>query len=87
MTRYWLPVFGEPKKDRGLRLLTNLRALNKCFSNDNFKMECWTDLQKVLEDTSLQYEMTLRLDLKLWFHHLEIHLASRRWIHFKLRTG
>ena len=84
-TRYWVPVFGEPKKDGGLRLIRNLRRLNRCFPTDRFKMDNRETLRMALKNPALQWGLTL--DLKSWFHHLQIHSSSRRWMRFKLRTG
>ena len=84
-TRYWVPVFGELKKDGGWRLITNLRRLNECFPNDKFKMDSWGTVKSALKDPALRWGLTL--DLKSWFHPLRIHSSSRRWMRFKLRTG
>ena len=78
-------MFGEPKKEGDLRLITNFRFLNKCFSNDKFKMDSWGTLRSALKNQALRYGLTL--DLKSWFHHLGVHPVSRRWMRFKLRLG
>ena len=52
-TKYWVPVFGEPRKDKSLRLINNFRGLNQCFSNNKFKMDNWTTLRNALRNRAL----------------------------------
>ena len=75
-TKYWVPVFGEPKKDESLRLINNFKGLSKWFSNNKCDMDNGTTLRNALRNQALRCGLTL--DLKSWFHHLTVHPANRR---------
>ena len=48
-------------------------------------MDSWSTLRTALKNQAPRYGLTL--DLKSWFHHLGVHLASWRWTRFKLRSA
>ena len=81
-TKHWTPVFGRPKKDSPkLRLITDLRALNCCFELRKHRAQTWEQVLAMLENPQNQWGLTL--DLKSFFHHLEMHPKLQRWMRFR----
>ena len=84
-TRYWVPIFARPKKDSTkIRLITDLRELNKCHSIQHHKPHTWTTLLQTLREPGLTWG--LKLDLKGYYHHHRMHKQTQRWMRFKLGT-
>lgn len=82
-TRYWVPIFPVPKKGSDkLRLITDLRALNQCHQVPRHRGESWAQIQEVLRSPKNQFAVVL--DLKSWFHHLQMAPEMRRWMRFKV---
>jgi hypothetical protein len=80
-TRYWVPVFGRKKKDSTkIRLITDLRDLNNCHNTPKHKAETWDNVLRVLSNRKLTWGITM--DIKGFFHHLEIHKSLQRWMRF-----
>lgn len=81
-THFWTPVKAIPKKSGGMRLITDLRNLNKVLTpQKSFKMEDWKSVLEVL--ASHNYSHGATLDLKDYFHHLSLHKRSRRLVRWK----
>ena len=82
-TKYWVPAFPRLKKDsHKIRLITDLRALNSCHQIPKDKAETWKHIMGTLQDTSLKWGLTL--DLKNFFHHLQIHPRLQRWMRMQV---
>jgi hypothetical protein len=86
-TKYWVPIFLRDKKDNPgkHRLITNLTMLNKCTSTPKHKAESWTSVKAVLQDPHLTWGMTI--DLSNYFHHLEMHPKTARWMRIRTPTA
>ena len=81
-TNYWVPVFGREKKDsEKVRLITDLRDLNNCHEIQQHKPQTWKQVVDLTQDNSLTWGVTL--DLKAYYHHLQLHSSTARWIRFK----
>ena len=82
-TRYWVPVFPRPKKDSPkVRVITDLRGLNACQQVPRHRAETWKTVTATIQDPTLQWGFTL--DLKSYYHHLEVHASMQRWMRFRL---
>jgi hypothetical protein len=81
-TQNWVPIFLRPKKDGGVRLITDLRELNKCTETPHHKVETWNSVLETLKDRENQWGITL--DLKGYFHHLMVESHTQRWMRFKV---
>lgn len=82
-THTWTPVF--PREKRGsnkVRIITDLRALNAAHKVPRFKTDNWSTVVEVLKQHDLAWGVTL--DLKSFFHHLEVSPKIRRWMRFKI---
>eukprot|EP01012_Entosiphon_sulcatum_P026216 TRINITY_DN3161_c0_g1_i12.p1 TRINITY_DN3161_c0_g1~~TRINITY_DN3161_c0_g1_i12.p1 ORF type:complete len:671 (+),score=49.04 TRINITY_DN3161_c0_g1_i12:806-2818(+) len=82
-TRYWVPLFTRPKKTGGVRLITDLRALNSATTTPHFKQNGLSNLLQILQLREVEWGTTL--DLRDWFFHLGIHPRLGRWM--RLRVG
>ena len=81
-TKYWVPIFTRPKKDSDkVRMITDLRELNQCHTIEKHRPQTWNQVCQLLQDPEHQWGMTL--DLKGYFHHLGIHLKTKRWMRFR----
>lgn len=84
-TQIWTPVFPRPKKNsEKVRVITDLRALNSCHHIPKHKQETWKSVQTLLQDKKLKWGLTL--DLKNFYHHLQMHPKMQRWMRFKMGT-
>ena len=81
-TNYWVPIFGREKKDsEKVRLITDLRDLNNCHNIQQHKPQTWKQVVELTQDQSLTWGVTL--DLKAYYHHLQLHNSTARWIRFQ----
>ena len=82
-THYWVPIFPRPKKDDcKVRVITDLRGLNACCPAQRHRAETWANvLQQVSQEDN---KWGLTIDLKSYFHHLEVHQKTARWMRFRL---
>ena len=86
-TKVWTPVFGQAKKDTGkTRLITDLQHLNLCHQVPRHKAESesWTSIQETVGKKGLYWDITL--DLKGFFHHLQMNLTVQRWMRFQFNN-
>ena len=82
-TKSWVPVFPREKKDsQKVRLITDMRALNQCHHVPRHRGESWKQVLEILQDQKLRWGLTL--DLRSWFHHLEVKPTLRRWMRFQV---
>ena len=82
-TKHWVPIFPRPKKDPSeIRIITDLRELNTCFQTPKHRAETWKNVLQTLENRELTWGITL--DLKSWFHHLELHPKIQRWMRIQV---
>jgi hypothetical protein len=82
-TRFWIPVFTRPKKNSDkVRLITDLRKLNECHAAQKHKAENWNLVCETIRDPRWQWGLTL--DLKSFFHHLQMGPKLQRWMRFRL---
>ena len=81
-TKFWVPIFGRPKKEGGTRLITDLRNLNQCMDIPHHRPESWKTVLRTLEDKSLKWGITL--DMSSYFHHLSIDKKTQRWMRFQI---
>ena len=82
-TKFWIPIFTRPKKDSAkLRLITDLRILNLCHQNPHHKAENWKNVVETISDPRWSWALTL--DLKSFFHHLQMGGKMQRWMRFKI---
>ena len=80
-TKFWIQIFGRPKKDSPkVRLITDLRPVNVCHTTPKHKADTWADVLRVLENPKNRWGITL--DLKSWYHHLQVHPKTQRWMRF-----
>jgi hypothetical protein len=80
-TKYWVPVFGRHKKDNNkIRIITDLRDLNICHQVPKHKAETWNSVLETLSNKELKWGQTL--DLKIFFHLLQMHKTLQRWMRF-----
>jgi hypothetical protein len=80
-TKYWVPIFGRPKKDSGaVRLITDMRDLNACHDIEHHRPQNWKQVVHLAGDRKHQWGITL--DLKGYFHHLALHKSTKRWMRF-----
>jgi hypothetical protein len=78
-TRYWVPIFGRQKKGSDkVRLITDLRAVNQCQHVPHHKTENWATMLNIIKDNKKNWALTM--DLKDWFHHLQLHPKQKRWM-------
>ena len=85
-TKFWVPVFGRPKKDSDkVRMISDLRRLNACHQVPHHRSETWKHVLEVLQRSDCQWGVTM--DLKSWFHHLQLHRTIRRWTRFRTALG
>ena len=80
-TRFWVPIFGRPKKEGGIRLITDLRKLNQCMEIPHHRPESWKTVMETVKEDSLTWGITM--DMSSYFHHLEMHHKSQRWMRFQ----
>ena len=82
-TKTWTPVFPRTKRGSNkVRIITDLRALNATHKVPRFKTDNWATVLEVLKQQDLAWGLTL--DLKSFFHHLEVSPKIRRWMRFKI---
>ena len=82
-TRFWIPIFSRPKKEgNAIRVITDLRQLNACHDVQRHEAESWRQVSETLNDPRWSWALTL--DLKSFFHHLEVHPKMQRWMRFRL---
>ena len=65
-----------------MRLITDLRLLNACHQVPKHKTETWQHVLQVTSDPKLKWGLTL--DLKSYYHHLQLHPNIKRWMRFKV---
>ena len=81
-TKSWTNVFPRPKKDSDkIRLITDMRNLNKCNDIPKHRADTWQTVLDTLGQNQNKWGITL--DLKGWFHHLKMHNKTQRWMRFK----
>ena len=81
-TKVWTPVFGRAKKDTGkIRLITDIQHFNQCHQVPRHKAESWTSIQETVGKKGLNWGITL--DLKGFFHHLQMNITMQRWMRFQ----
>ena len=84
-TKVWTPVFGRAKKDSDkIRLITDLQHLNQCHQVPKHKAESWTTIQDTVGKKGLSWGITL--DLKGFFHHLQMNKTMQRWMRFQFNN-
>jgi hypothetical protein len=81
-TKTWVPTFHREKKNGKIRLITDLRELNKCTSVPRHKADTWNSVLENLQEPNLRWALTL--DLRGYYHHLEIHKKTQRWMRFRV---
>jgi hypothetical protein len=82
-TRYWIPVFGRPKRDSDkISLITDLRGLNKCHKVIQHKPHNWSTVMQTIREPGLTWE--LKLDLKGYYHHLRMNRQTQRRMGFRI---
>ena len=73
----WTPIFATPKRERHKwRLITDLRALNKCISTPKFKQEGIKAVLTMLQDG--EFHWAAKLDFSDFFHHVGLSKSSAR---------
>lgn len=83
-TKVWTPIFPREKKDsQKIRIITDMRQLNMCQQVPKHKADTWQTVLDTIKNPDLQWAITL--DLKSWFHHLQIHPKTQRWMRFKFQ--
>ena len=81
-TRSWIPIFPREKKEsKKVRMITDLRNLNNCHHVPRHRSENWKTVLETLSDPTAKWGMTI--DLKSWFHHLEMRPDMARWMRFQ----
>ena len=81
-TKVWTPIFPREKKDsQKVRIITDLRELNLCQNIPKHKADTWQSVLDTIRKPDLKWGITF--DLKSWFHHLQIHPKTQRWMKFK----
>ena len=83
-TKYWVPIFPREKANGKVRVITDLRELNRCSQTPRHKAETWRSVLQVIADETLQWAITL--DIKGYHHHLGIHPKTQRWMRFRVGT-
>jgi len=84
-TRQWTPTLTREKKDTGkIRLITDLRDLNRCHTVPKHRAETWSTLRALLREEVHQWGITL--DLKNFFHHLRVHPSIQRWMRLRINN-
>ena len=84
-TRFWIPTFGREKKDsHKVRLITDLRQLNTCHQVHKHKAETWQNVLQTVSNKKLRWGVTL--DIKSYYHHLQLHLDIQRWMRIKVQN-
>ena len=82
-TRQWTPTLTREKKDSGkIRLITDLRDLNRCHTVPKHRAETWSTVKSLLREEQHQWGLTL--DLKNFFHHLRVHPSVQRWMRLRI---
>ena len=81
-TKYWVPIFPREKANGKVRVITDLRELNRCSQTPRHKAETWRSVLQVIADETLQWAITL--DIKGYYHHLGIHPKTQRWMRFRV---
>ena len=82
-TRTWTPIFGLEKRDsQKIRVITDLRVLNRCCQTGHHKPETWKTVLQLLQDPLLTW--ATKLDLQSWYHNLAVHPRTARWMRFQL---
>ena len=80
-TKYWVPIFGVEKKGSDkVRVITDLRSLNRCCRTPHHKPETWKSMLETMMDRNLSWGLTL--DLKGYYHNLSVHPKTARWMRF-----
>ena len=80
-TRSWTPIFGlEKKQSNKIRVITDLRNLNRCCQPFHHKPETWKSVLLTLQDPNLKW--ATKLDLQSWYHNLAVHPKTARWMRF-----
>ena len=83
-TKTWTPTFLVPKRDSpSMRVITDLRALNRVAPATPFHPDGWKDLLLLLRDPDLRWGASV--DMQDWFHNLAVHREARRWM--RVRVG
>lgn len=70
------PFFAVPKKDHKIRLVINLRALNKYLSVDSFKMEGLSLVPEVVK----KGDFCAKIDMREAFFAVKIHPKYRKYL-------
>ena len=82
-TRQWTPTTFREKKDSGkIRLITDLRDLNRCHTVPKHRAETWSTLKNLLHEEEHAWGITL--DLQSFFHHLRVHPSIQRWMRLRV---
>ena len=82
-TKSWTSIFPREKKDTPkVRMITDMRPLNRCADVPKHRAERWTDVLANLENKEALWGITF--DLKNWYHHLQLHPDTGRWARFKI---
>ena len=75
-TNFW----KRERDSNKVRFITDLRAFNKCHGIQRHHPQTWGQLLESLNNKKLQWGITM--DLKGYFHHLQLHPATQRWMRF-----
>lgn len=81
-TKHWIPMSVIRKRLGGSRLISQFCATNDCFEVPKFRPNSWATVVDLLKNPEYQYGVTL--DMKSWFHHLQLSRKAQRWARFKV---
>ena len=73
---FFSPYFGIPKKDGKIRLVIDLRALNRFVKADKFKMENL----KLIPDLVTEGDFCAKIDMREAYFAIRIHPTHRRYL-------
>ncbi|KAG1277336.1 hypothetical protein G6F66_012327 [Rhizopus arrhizus] len=75
---FYSSIFAIPKKNKGTRLVFNLKALNQFIQAPPFKMETLSEVPHLIRKN----DYLTSIDLHSAFTHIPIHPASRKYLRF-----
>jgi len=75
---HYSSIFTRPKKNGGLRLVFNLKRLNRCVQVQKFKMETLVSIRESLRKA----DWTVTLDLEDAYYHIAIHPSQHHLLRF-----